>query len=93
MRAKEANGMPTKVAIAFVAAVAMLLVLRDVGDSAPAQQATSPVQQGLHRFDSVLQEGLSQDTHDAIHDSLSNSISESAEFLSAVETSVSGASQ
>jgi len=85
--------MPTKVAIAFVAAVAMILVLRGAGDSAPANQATSPVEHGLERFDSVLQEGLSQDTHHAIHDGLSSSISESAEFLSAVETSVSGASQ
>jgi len=88
MRAKEANGMPTKVAIAFAAAVAMILVLRDAGDSAPTSQATTPVEQGLHRFDSVLQEGLSQDTSEAIHDGLSSSISESAEFLSAVETSV-----
>ena len=85
--------MPTKVAIAFVAAVAMVLVLRDAGDSAPTNQATSPVQQGLHRFDSVLQEGLSQDTHDSIHDRLSGSISQSAEFLSAVEASVTEASR
>ncbi len=85
--------MPTKVAIALAAAVAMILVLRDSGDSAPTSQATSPVQQGLHRFDSVLQEGLSQDTHDSIHDRLSGSISQSAEFLGAVEASVNEASR
>ncbi len=93
MGAKEANGMPTKVAIAFAAAVAMILVLRDAKDSAPANQATSPVEQGLHRFDSVLQEGLSQDTHRAFSNGLSNSISESAEFLSAAEASVNEVSQ
>ncbi len=85
--------MPTKVAIALAAAVAMILVLRDAGDSAPTNQATSPAEQGLHRLDSVLQEGLSQDTHRAISDGLSSSISESAEFLNIVEVSVAEASQ
>lgn len=85
--------MPTKVAIAFVAAVAMILVLRDAGDSAPANQAASPVEHGLERFDSVLQEGLSQDMHHAISGGLSSSIAESAEFLNAVEVSVTEAAQ
>lgn len=85
--------MPTKFALGLAAIVATLIVLRDVEHKTPAHPATSPVEQGLERFDSVLQEGLSQDTHRAFSNGLSDSISESAEFLGAVEASVNEASQ
>jgi hypothetical protein len=72
--------MPTKFAIAVFAALTAFVVLN--GDaSQTARPAASPVEQGLQRFDSVLQRGLSQEASDAIHDSLASSISESAEFL------------
>jgi hypothetical protein len=93
MGSKEAIGMPTKFAIALAAAVAMFLVLLNTGDNTPRDRTASPVEQGLQRFDSVLQRGLSGETHDAISDGLSNSISESAKFLGAAEASVTQLSE
>ena len=80
--------MPTKIVIALVAVAALVFALRDSENKAAAGQAVNPVEQGLERFDSMLQQGLSQDTHDAISDRLSGSISGSSEFLGAVESRV-----
>jgi hypothetical protein len=85
--------MPTKFAIALAAAVAMFLVLLSADNGTPSDRTASPVEQGLQRFDSVLQRGLSQETHDAISDGLSSSISESARFLGAAEASVTQLSE
>jgi hypothetical protein len=80
--------MPTKIVIALVAVAALVFALRDSEKNAAAGQAGNPVEQGLERFDSMLQQGLSQDTHDAISDRLSAPISGSSEFLVAVESRV-----
>lgn len=73
--------MPTKFAIAVVAAVALSIVLGGGKESAPADEATRSVEQGLERVDSVLQQGLSEETHGKISAGISDSFSESAEFL------------
>lgn len=77
--------MPTKLVVAMVL-VAALFLMRNGEDNAAAGQATNPVEHGLAGVDSVLQEGLSQDTHHTISDGLNGSLAESAEFLGAVET-------
>lgn len=73
--------MPTKFAVALVVAVALFVVVGNRQENKPADEATSSVGQGLEQVDSVLQQGLSGDTHGKISDSLSNSFSESAKFL------------
>jgi hypothetical protein len=78
--------MPTKFVLALVLVAALFLIMRNGENNAAAGQATNPVEQGLAGVDSVLQEGLSQDTHHTISDGLNGSLAESAEFLSAVET-------
>lgn len=79
--------MPTKFAIAVVAAVGLFIVLGGGEESTPGDQATRSVEQGLERVDSVLQQGLSQDTHGKISAGISDSFSESAEFLGVAELS------
>ena len=85
--------MPTKVVVVLVAAAALVFALKDSENSAVAGQATSPVEQGIERFDSMLQQGLSQDTHRTISDGLSGSISGSVELLDAMETRVTKLSE
>ena len=70
----------TKIAISAVALVALFVIASNSSDEA----ATRPVESGFERFDSVLQHGLSRDTHDR----LSERLSDSAEFLGAVESKV-----
>ena len=78
--------MPTKFVLALVLVAALFLIMRNGENNAAAGQATNPVEQGLAEVDSVLQEGLSADTHHSISDGLNGSLAESAEFLGAVET-------
>lgn len=78
--------MPTKFAIALVAITALFITLRGSGDGTPGGQAARPVKQGLEQFDSVLQQGLSEDTHDQIRDGLSGPVSD--EFLDVAGASV-----
>lgn len=85
--AKEAIGMPTKFAIAVVAAAALIIAVSGGDENARGAQATRSVEQGLERVDSVLQRGLSADTHEKISDRLSSSFSDSAEFLGVVKLS------
>lgn len=85
--------MPSKFFIALVLVAALFLIMRNDGSNAAAGQATNPVEQGLAGVDSVLQEGLSQDTHHTISDGLNGSLAESAEFLGAVETELQGIGQ
>ncbi len=74
--------MLTKIAISAVALVVLLVIATDGNDQAVAGTATRPVESGLEQVDSVLQHGLSRDTHDK----LSKGLSDSAEFLGAVES-------
>ncbi|HET9477431.1 MAG TPA: hypothetical protein VFP63_08080 [Dehalococcoidia bacterium] len=77
--------MPTKFAIALVAIAALFITLRGGGQGTPGE-AAGPVKQGIERFDSVLQQGLSEDTHDKISDGLSGPVSD--EFLDMAGASV-----
>lgn len=65
--------MPTRFAILLAAVVASVLVLRIADDGASSGQATLPVEQGLHTFDSVLQQGLSLETQEKIGDGVAQS--------------------
>ena len=78
--------MPTKFAIALVAIAALFITLRGGGEGTPGGEAARPVKQGLEQFDSVLQQGLSEDTHDQISDGLSGPVSD--EFLDVAGASV-----
>ncbi len=75
--------MPTKFAIALVAVVGFLIAVR--GESTPGGHAGSSVEQGLERFDSVLQQGLNRGTHEKVEDRLSGPVSD--EFLSVAQAS------
>lgn len=86
MVTKEAIGMPTKFALMLVAIAALFIALRGGGEGTPGGEATAPVKQGLEQFDSVLQQGLSEDTHGEIKDRLSGPVSD--EFLDLAGTSV-----
>jgi len=85
--------MPTKFAMALASVLAVFLFVNDGGEQSPTNQANIPVRHGLERVDSVLQRGLSQNTHDAISEGLSGSIAQSAEFLKAVKGKVAEVSE
>lgn len=78
--------MPTKFALMLVAIAALFIALRGGGDGTVGGEAAGPVKQGLERFDSVLQKGLSEDTHEQISDGLSGPVSD--EFLDVAGASV-----
>jgi hypothetical protein len=71
--------MLARVLIAAFALAALIFAVRDTGDHAFAGTAV-PLEQGLVRVDSFLQNGLSKETHGVIAGSISNSVTGSVDF-------------